>query len=92
MAVITKEKLDLYVRYRGDGDGWARARKVGEVQTINDEEWHLIDQLLFGIKAASSGMASDSFSQEVEGKLRLAVADASVEWRLRVIALEQEWE
>jgi hypothetical protein len=92
MAVITNAKLDIYARYRGDADGWARSGTVSELQMLHDEEWYLIDELLSGIKAASSGLASDSFSQEVKGKLRAAVADAHVERRLREIALEQKWE
>jgi len=44
--MITKEKLDIYIKYNGDIDGWVRMNIPHERKTMKDKDWYLIDDLI----------------------------------------------
>ncbi|MBC5993225.1 hypothetical protein [Pontibacter cellulosilyticus] len=69
MKRITIEKLNIYHKYSGDNDGFARAGKVIEKQKLNREDWALIDEFIQSLELISKGLASDNFSKRTLIKL-----------------------
>jgi hypothetical protein len=67
--LITKEKINIYERYKGDPDAWARNANSREISLMADEEWALISGLLQDIKLASKGLVSIDFKNQINRKL-----------------------
>lgn len=42
---ITGSQLDVYLKYSGDGDGWARCGSREEKSSIDDAQWAAIEFL-----------------------------------------------
>ena len=62
MKRITVEKLNIYYKYGGDMDGFARVGKEVEKQNISSGDWELIDDLTQSLILIRNGYASDSFT------------------------------
>jgi len=76
--MITKEKLKIYIKYRGDIDRFARTGRKAEEDTITTNEWYLIDELVQDLKLLESGMTSETFVKEVTTKLNKNCEDQDV--------------
>lgn len=85
MSTLTVAKLDLYRRYAGDLDGWARHARDAERAGIDDADWALIDELLLGLDLVVRGEASASYTQALERRLMEACADADTRAALRAL-------
>ena len=83
--MITVEKLRIYEEFNGDVDGWVRTSmdKGGLVTT--DADWHLIDELLTGLTIVEAGLASPTFSREVETRVLATTADDATRVALRTL-------
>jgi len=63
--MISLENLNIYKKYNGDIDGWARSADRNELELIDDSEWLLIDQLIQQIQMVNSGVTSESFENQL---------------------------
>ena len=87
--MLTVEKLEIYQRFRGDVDGWARAVKVdGNPSGMTDADWFLIDELRQGLSLVASGKASATFRSTIEAKLVESTADEETRELLRRLSRE----
>lgn len=70
--MVTKEKLEIYRRFGGDMDGWARLSLANETQKtiINVDDWSTIDNLLQNLILVEKGLVSDSFAKAVNEELQ----------------------
>ena len=68
--MITKEKIEIYKKYKGDIDQWARLGKKKEQKIIDDEDWFLIDEIVQDIQLIKNGQASDEFEIRLNEKLK----------------------
>jgi hypothetical protein len=84
--VITLEKLKTYEAFGGDMDGWARLSKRQDPAGMTDADWHLIDELLLGLTAVVSGLASPSYGRDVETRVWASTADEATRTALRALA------
>lgn len=66
--MITQEKLAIYEHFVGDIDGFARIATVAQKQTINSDDWNLIDACIQDVKLVSKGLAAHSFLEIVRDK------------------------
>lgn len=71
--MITIEKVQMYKRFRGDLDGFARSREPGS--KMGDEDWYLIAEFLSALHIVGAGLASDKFAEALEQKLSQQVED-----------------
>ncbi|CAM3863065.1 hypothetical protein POKO110462_22440 [Pontibacter korlensis] len=69
MKRITIDKLNIYQKYGGDNDGFARAGKEVEKQKLNSEDWALIDELIQSLELISNGLASGDFAKKTLSRL-----------------------
>ncbi len=68
--MITTEKIDIYNRYKGDIDAFARSGLIHEKMLINDSEWYFIESLLSDLKLISNDLTSKDYKDQVIFKLK----------------------
>lgn len=56
--MITKRKLEIYQKYQGDIDIFARIGTCDEKQIASEEDWMIIDDIIFCIKLENKGLLS----------------------------------
>jgi len=83
--MITREKLRIYEKFGGDIDGWARASKLSE-QSITDQDWRLIDEVLQSLVIVQSGLASPDFEAQARARTADIAQDEDVRGRLFQLA------
>ena len=67
--MITLEKLNIYKRYNGDIDGWARVGSEVEQEIMQDEDWYLIEDLIQDLILMNSGKSATSYKEKTKTKL-----------------------
>lgn len=67
--MITKNKIEIFNRYNGDIDGWARSNSNKEKLLIEDNDWYLIDSFLQDLFLVKEGLTSNEFIMNLEDKL-----------------------
>jgi hypothetical protein len=80
--MITREKLRIYENYDGDIDAWARASTLQDKNSITDQDWHSIDQILQSLLIVQSGLASADFESQVLARTMDVAEDEYVRERL----------
>lgn len=68
--MITIDKINVYKRFNGDVDGWARIRTDKENSIMNDNDWFLIDSLIQDITLVNKCLASDSVMKSINERLK----------------------
>lgn len=84
--MLTLDKLNVYQRFGGDLDGWARTTGDRDDSGMRDEDWFLIDELLQGLAQIASGQASQAYAAAHEQRLLDATADEATRQALRDLA------
>lgn len=56
--MITKEQIDIFLKYNGDVDGFVRCDTNLEKGAMTDEIWSLIDNIVFDLHLLNSNLAS----------------------------------
>ena len=85
--MITVENLNLYLKYGGDIDSWARSASNRERAHMDDEAWHLIEGLLHDCFLVERGLASVSFADELESRLKECCDNQETISALKAISL-----
>jgi hypothetical protein len=68
--MITIEKLVEYESYRGYYDGFYIQKVKNKINLTSDEEWYLIENLIQDIRLVKRNLASSSFAETLEIKLK----------------------
>ncbi len=76
--MITLDKLRIYEKFGGDYDGFARASRSGQLGSMSNQDWQLIDELLRCLWMVQSGLASDAFEAQTRAKALEAAEDEQV--------------
>ncbi len=72
--MITAEKINIYLKYRGDIDAWARLAKNREAKIMTDSDWQLIDDFIQITQLVESGKASNGFEEKLKRNLEVGVS------------------
>lgn len=80
--MITRDKLRIYEKFGGDIDGFARGSKTKERESIEDQDWRIIDEILQSLVIVQSGLASADFEARARASLIDATEDEQVCERL----------
>ena len=81
--MLTLAKIQTYERFRGDIDGYSRARGGGDTSGITDDDWSLIGRLRQAIYLVASRQAAESFRVQTEQELHAVTADEPTREALR---------
>ena len=84
--MITAEKLKIYRRFGGDGDGWVRMGTRREKKIMTDQDWAEIDQLFQRLRIEKSGVAADNYIMETERMIAEYVENVRVANEMRECA------
>ncbi len=84
--MLTLAKIQTYERFRGDIDGYSRARGAGDTSGITDDDWWLVDRLCQAIYLVASGQAAASFRMQTEQELQAVTADEPTREAIRRLA------
>jgi hypothetical protein len=87
--MLTEEKLDIYIRYNGDIDNWARGVKKKEKLIMSDNDWYVIAGLIQDLSIIKKGLASEGFENSVNCKLRENLNDQGIEKIKRLIGMDE---
>ena len=86
--MITLEKLEIFVKYRGDVDGWVRSRDPREHAVMADEDWSVLMHLFSEVVSWKKGLVSEEYAQRIAARFESLVADdakdlflANIPWR-----------
>jgi hypothetical protein len=77
--MITKVNLEIYKKYKGDGDMFVRCKTKLEQDLIDNGDFGLIDDLLQNMEIVDNGLASQSFIDKLTMDLRDNVAPDCVD-------------
>lgn len=84
--MITREKLEIYERYKGDGDALIRVGTPQEKHALNYSDWKLIENLLQDIQLISNNQTSDTYADEVKQVLYQKCDSSDTVEKLKEIA------
>jgi hypothetical protein len=84
--VLTADKIEVYRRFNGDGDGFSRAEFSQRTSDITDADWSAIDELRQALFIIANGMASPEFAVSVEKRMANITADDRARQALRELA------
>lgn len=64
--MINAAKIEVFKKYSGDSDGWARMASAGEKAIISGNEWYEINALIQDYALVKKGLASQRFSDKLD--------------------------
>lgn len=67
--MISIEKINIYKKYNGDIDAWARVGKKRERAVMSDTDWSLIDEFVQNLEMLKKGLVSKNFEIQAYEKL-----------------------
>lgn len=73
--MITLKMIDLYKKYNGDIDGWARTAGIDEKSVMTDSDWYEIDAFVHEYGLVKSGLASARYAEKLNNRMLAAVGD-----------------
>lgn len=68
--MITSEKLEIYKRFNGDSDSWARVASNHNDMVMNSSDWSLIEKLIQETSLVKKGLVVESYILHIEEKLK----------------------
>lgn len=81
--MLTIEKLNIYKKYSGDIDLWARLRKKNEISLMNDNDWKLIDDLIQSLELIKKNVASENFKFQTFERIQAVCEDEETQNSLK---------
>ncbi len=69
MKRITIDKLNIYRKYSGDIDGFAKSGQETEKQNISSDDWGLIDEFSQSLKLINNNLTSSDFAKSTLARL-----------------------
>lgn len=76
--MITIEKLNLFRKYKGDGDAFIRVGTKNEKSVMDYSDWRSIDDFIQEIGLIKKKLASEKFEESVTTKLKVYCENQSV--------------
>lgn len=73
--MITLDMVELYKKYGGDIDGWARTAGIDEKSVMTDADWYEIDAFVHEYGLVKSGLASARYAEKLHHRMSAAVSD-----------------
>jgi hypothetical protein len=68
--MITRRKIEIFKKYSGDIDHFARVGTHQDKIDISDNEWSLIDNLLQDLEIVDKGLVADAFLKRLDERIK----------------------
>ena len=83
---LTRQKLAIYQKYRGDVDMWARAGTREEKEAMADADWSEMWSLFQQVQNLKKGQLSNEFAARVRSRLEEVAPDAEFQREITAYA------
>ena len=83
--MFSAEQISVFLKYRGDIDGFARVGSETEKALLSEGDWFELSGLMDCISMARAGHASSEFAAKAELALAEAVPDAGLRAELEKV-------
>jgi len=67
--MLTLAKIEIYKRYDGDIDRWARSGRKKDKLGMQDDDWHLITGFIGDFTLIKNGLAAESYVNSFNNRL-----------------------
>lgn len=84
---LTREKLAIYKKYRGNVDIWDRVASREEREEMANTEWSELGLLFHQVENLEKGQLSDEFAARVRNRLQELAPDLDLQKEIIAIAL-----
>ena len=84
---LTRQKLAIYQKYRGNVDIWDRVASRKEREQMADTEWSELGLLFQQVQNLEKGQLSDEFAARVRNRLQEVAPDLELRKEIIAIAL-----
>ncbi len=91
--MITKEKLEIYRKYKGYYDGfYIQNKDKEEIISLfdNNDDWYKIDNIISNLFIVNKGLASQDFKEFVKNEMKI-MTNNSDELKELLIAISKEF-
>ncbi len=78
--MITKQKIQIFERYEGDLDGFARMGSGNEKELFENDDWFLIDSFLQDIELINKGLSSIDYITQRIAEMKASCDEESFVW------------
>lgn len=86
--MITLRKIEIYRKFSGDIDHFARVSSHQDKIDISDKEWSLIDSLLQDLELVDKGLAADTFVKRLDERIKESCESEGVFQELKRINIK----
>ena len=62
--MITEEMLDIYARFNGDMDGFARVGSARDRALMSETQWYALDAFVLELHAVKAQLASPGYAEQ----------------------------
>jgi hypothetical protein len=85
LKMITLRQLEIYKKFNGDNDQFARIGSAKDKLVFSDTDWSLIDSFLQDLELVKNGLASDRFTKNLNLRLKQNLESEAVLDKLKSI-------
>jgi hypothetical protein len=68
--MITQDKIEVYKKFRGNIDDWARIGSKKEKLVLNDNDWYIIDGFVQDLSLMRKGLTSLTFVNDLNHRFK----------------------
>ena len=68
-TMITKQQVDIFRKYKGDVDAFARCATQYEAQVVGEADWLAIDDAIQGVALIQKGVCSSEYKSSILEKI-----------------------
>ena len=76
--MITKDKINIYLKYNADIDSWARYGTKSDKNVLKDDDWYTIDKLIQNATLLKNNLASEKFKDKLNEEINNSCHDKTV--------------
>lgn len=88
--MISESMLNIFVKFNGDIDGFARGATAVERNILDDQTWYQISALLQELAIVASGLAAPPYKSSVEARILAESSTPRVAERMKQLASTQQ--
>lgn len=81
--MINKDQIDIFLKYNGDADGFARCATNLEKDEMTDKIWSLINDIVFDLHSLNSNLVSMEKAKSITDELEKHIGNKS---RIKLLA------
>lgn len=74
--MVNKDQIDIYIRYAGDSEGFARCATDSEMEILPSDTWAFLDSVVNDIVLIENGVSSAKLELTIAERIKENIQDA----------------